>query len=101
MRTRGCRLVLCLIILCAVVFFTADKIFAQQTGEEETDKTLLAETMGDKIVPGPASLKEKTGIYVFLAWMWLSILVLVFFLRLKVKEVDRLYRLEFFLTSKK
>jgi len=39
--------------------------------------------------PGPSSIKERAGIVVFLAWMWLSIAVLLYVLRLKKREADR------------
>jgi hypothetical protein len=49
-----------------------------------------------KIVPSPRNPREKTGIYVFLGWVWLVIFILFYFLRLKIKELDRLYHLGFF-----
>ncbi|MCJ7582420.1 MAG: hypothetical protein MUP98_18040 [Candidatus Aminicenantes bacterium] len=52
------------------------------------------------IVPGPTDIKQTTAIYVFLGWIWLSIGVLIFFLRLKIKEVDRLHDLGFFTKDK-
>ncbi|MGD2294383.1 MAG: hypothetical protein PVF22_00930 [Candidatus Aminicenantes bacterium] len=54
----------------------------------------------ETIVPAPKNIKEKTAIYIFVGWMWLSILVLIFFLRLKIKEVDRLHSLGFFSEDK-
>jgi hypothetical protein len=53
------------------------------------------------IHPGPQNIVEKIGIYVFLAWIWISIVVLTYFLRLKVKEADRLYELRFYDAHKK
>jgi hypothetical protein len=32
------------------------------------------------------------GIYVFLAWLWMSIIILIFFLRDKIRESDRVFR---------
>ena len=54
----------------------------------------------EKIIGAPQDAKQKTGILVFVAWMWISILVLIFFLRLKIKEADRLYRLRFYSAKK-
>ena len=59
-----------------------------------------AKPEADKLVPSPANIKESTAIYVFLGWMWLSIVVLIYFLRLKVKEIDRLYWSRFFSPEK-
>jgi hypothetical protein len=55
----------------------------------------------DKIVPGPKDIKESTGIIVFVSWMWLSIIILIFFLKLKIKEVDRLLELGYLSETKK
>ena len=54
----------------------------------------------ETIVPGPTDIKQTTAIYVFLGWIWLSIGILIFFLRLKIKEVDRLHDLGFFSQNK-
>lgn len=50
----------------------------------------------EKIHPGPRDIKEKSRIQVFIVWLWISIIVLGIFLRLKIKEVDRLFKLKFF-----
>jgi len=54
----------------------------------------------DVIEPAPKDIKEAVGIYVFLGWFWLSIFVLIYILRQKIKEVDRIYRLKFFTSGK-
>ncbi len=54
----------------------------------------------ETIVPAPSGIKQATAIYVFLGWIWLSIGILIFFLRLKIKEVDRLYDLGYFSEDK-
>jgi hypothetical protein len=66
-------------------------------------KTEEAQTKAEpeKIVPGPQNIKERTAIYVFLGWMWVSIAVLVYALRLKIKETDRLYFSRYFSPDKK
>jgi hypothetical protein len=68
---------------------------------KQEEKAVQSEPSEEKIVAAPSSLKEKTGIYVFLAWLWISIFVLIFLLRLKIKEVDRLYNLKYFSDLKK
>ncbi|MFC2160112.1 hypothetical protein ACFLRX_00505 [Acidobacteriota bacterium] len=67
------------------------------------DAPSIQQSQGDRveeevetIVPAPKDIMEATAIYVFLGWIWLSIGVLIFFLRLKIKEVDRLYDLHYF-----
>ena len=70
--------------------------FAQQEKIETAP-----EKASEKIIPGPQDIKESTGMYVFIAWLWLAILVLIFFLRLKIKEVDRLLEIRFLSEKKK
>ena len=74
---------------------------AQQELKKETVEETQANEEPEKVVGTPQDIKEKTGIVVFVVWMWLSIVVLVYFLRLKIKETDRLYRLRFFSSEKK
>jgi hypothetical protein len=69
---------------------------AQQKVEEIQTDTAQAEEESEKIIASPQNIKEETGIFVFVGWMWLSIFVLIFFLRLKIREADRLFRLKFF-----
>jgi hypothetical protein len=52
------------------------------------------------IVPAPSDIKQAVSIYVFLGWIWLSIGILFFLLRQKIKEVDRLHKLGFFSKDK-
>lgn len=67
--------------------------------QPDTASAPQVEQPPDKIHPAPQNIKEKIGIYVFLGWLWLSILVLIYFLRLKIQEADRLYELGFFPSS--
>ncbi|MGB8951964.1 MAG: hypothetical protein WCC06_04780 [Candidatus Aminicenantales bacterium] len=66
------------------------------------EKTQAAplQTGPEEVVSAPKDIKERTAIYVFLGWMWVSIFVLIYFLRLKIKEADRVYRLKFFSENK-
>lgn len=41
-------------------------------------------------------VKERMAVYVILAWAWLSIAVLLGFLRLRVREADRVHRMGLF-----
>jgi hypothetical protein len=49
-----------------------------------------------EVAPPAMTPREKTGVYVFLAWTWLTIGVLLYVLRLKVREADRVLRTGFF-----
>ena len=55
----------------------------------------------EEISAGPRNIKEKTAVFVFLGWLWLSILVLIYFLQQKIKEVDRLQAMKFFEAERK
>lgn len=55
----------------------------------------------ENIVPSPQNIRESTAIYVFLGWMWLSIGVLIYLLRLKIKEIDRLHFSRYYFPDKK
>ena len=63
---------------------------------DEPEPPAAGDEVSEKIVPGPQDIKEAAGIVVFLAWIWLSVLVLTYFLVQKIKEADRLHRLKFF-----
>ena len=90
-----------LLIFLLFSFFLLKLNFAQEVMEEEQNKITQAEENAEKIVPSPKDIKESTGIYVFVAWMWIAIIVLIYILRLKIKEVDRLFYIHFFSTKKK
>ncbi len=40
--------------------------------------------------------KERMAVYVLLAWVWISVAVLLGFLRLRVREADRVHRMGLF-----
>jgi hypothetical protein len=85
-------LVILLFLSSAAVSFTPS---FQQDPESPTTPQLQQEKPPEEIHPAPANIKQKVGLLVFLGWLWLSILVLIYFLRLKIQEADRLYELEF------
>ena len=102
MMLRGKRnSALFLMVFFLLSFFVLKVDFAQQVVQEEQNKLPQAEEDAEKIVPSPANIKESTGIYIFLAWMWIAIFVLIYILRLKIKEVDRLNNLRFLSVEKK
>jgi quinol-cytochrome oxidoreductase complex cytochrome b subunit len=55
----------------------------------------------DKIVGAPQNIKESTAVYVFLGGIWLSIAMLTYLLRLKIKETDRLLEVGYFSSDKR
>jgi cytochrome b6 len=84
-----------IITACAfllVVYAVAMSIWSLQTPSKPE---------ADKIVAAPQNIKESTAIYVFLGGIWLSIAVLTYLLRLKIKETDRLLEMGYFSSDKK
>ena len=90
------------IFLLAFVFFLgqAEFIAGREAPSLQQSQGDRVEDENETIVPGPSGIKQATAIYVFLGWIWLSIGVLIFLLRLKIKEVDRLHRLGVFSEDK-
>jgi len=97
----GKRVLVHMVLFCFLLVSFGPLLYpAQQTVEELQTDTAQSEEESEKIVASPQNIKEETGIFVFVGWMWLSICVLVFFLRLKIREADRLFRLKFFSDEK-
>jgi hypothetical protein len=102
MRLRGKKFLgLFLLVIFFLSFFILEFNFAQQVTQEEQEEIIQAKENQEKIIPSPQNIKESTGIYVFAAWMWIAIFVLIYILRLKVREVDRLLKLRFLSAKKK
>lgn len=96
MRKKFVFLVLMLFILLCVAC-----VLAQEVVPEERNQKTEVEEEGKTIIPSPKDIKEKTAIFAFMGWMWLSIVVLIFILRSKIKEADRLHLIKFFSNQKK
>jgi hypothetical protein len=93
-----------LVIVCVFLIFVtwAGTPFSlgQQDAEQSMTSDLQEKEEPEKIVGATRDVKQKMGIWVFVGWMWISVAVLIFFLRLKIKEADRLYSLRFFSAKK-
>lgn len=91
-----------LLVLLPLLLVSFDTVlaFGQQEDEELQTVVTQAEEGSGNVTGSPQNIKEETGIFVFVGWMWLSIIVLIFFLRLKIREADRLFRLNFFSSGK-
>lgn len=83
-----------LLIIFLAVAGVGLSLAQQVPPEESVQKEQVVEEQGE-IIPSPKDIKESTTIYVFVGWVWLSIIVLIFILRAKIKEVDRLHRIRF------
>jgi hypothetical protein len=73
---------------------------SQEEATAAPAETKAKEPEMEEIHSGPKDIKERIATYVFLGWLWLSILVLIYILRLKIKESDRLHNFVYFDTDK-
>ena len=98
MRRKGRFFALLLLIVFCFACFALKYDYAQKSTPQAKDQATQAEKEKEpeKIIPSPRNIKESTAIYVFLAWLWVGIFVLIYILRLKIKEVDRLHKIKFF-----
>jgi hypothetical protein len=56
-------------------------------------KPASATTPGQETPAAPRPPRERMAVYVLLAWVWFSIAVLLWLLRLRVREADRVFRM--------
>jgi hypothetical protein len=87
-----------LFLVIGIFFVSALSSFQEETGK--TESGIQAEQVQDKITSGPKNITESVGIYIFLGWMWLSIVIFIIFLKLKVDEADRLHHLKYYSVKK-
>jgi hypothetical protein len=65
---------------------------SRQTAASVTAQEPPAARANEEVRTPPLTPREKTGTWVFLIWMWVSIGFLLYVLRLKVLEADREFR---------
>lgn len=93
---------LLLVLVMGAVLLPSAGLIAQDAPKGATPqgaaaKPAVAEPAAE-IHPPAMKPREKTGVYVFLAWTWMTIGVLLYILTLKVREADRVLRTGFFET---
>ncbi|MFC2158218.1 hypothetical protein ACFLT9_10315 [Acidobacteriota bacterium] len=81
-----------LCVLCIVL--SANSAF--HSDQLDNNSQEIQELEDSKQIPGPKSQQESIGLYVFLGWIWVAIIVLIYFLRLKIIEADRLLDLNYY-----
>ena len=93
--------VLILLALSCFLLLFNPFIYAQEQQDKpaETEIQDLNENT-NAAKPGQKNIKDKIALYVFLAWVWITIFVSIYFLRLKIIEVDRLFGYGYFQNSK-
>ena len=50
---------------------------------------------GPETAAGPQNIKDRVAVWVFLTWVWGTTIVSIAFLRLKIRECDRLHAMAF------
>ena len=50
----------------------------------------------EAVVPGPKDIRELWAIRVFMVFLWLAIIILLYILRWKIQESDRVYHAKFY-----
>ena len=90
------KILLLLLLVSTIAFFLIKPSPCKGVDPGVKPQTAKSKNSPEKIVPSPKNIKESVGVYVFLGWTWLMIVVLVFILKQKIKEADRLYQMKFF-----
>ena len=62
-----------------------------QEAPQASLKTAADNAQGQETPASPRPAKERMAVYILLAWVWLSIAVLLGILRMRVREADRVY----------
>lgn len=101
MKDLGKKSTILLLIFIFLPFSLASSVLALQAGPQGRNQAGKTPEESEKIVSSPQNIKESTAIYVFIGWLWASIFVLIYLLRQKIKETDRLYSMNFFSPAKK
>jgi hypothetical protein len=99
-KTRFPLLLVAFLFLLLLAWIGTPTCLGQQDAEQAEMSDPQEKQEPEKIVGAPQDARQKTGIWVFVVWMWISIIVVIYFLRLKIKEIDRLYSLRFFSAKK-
>jgi hypothetical protein len=92
MKTRRRILwpVLMALVLSTVPFTWA--VLAAQDAPKAPAAKPVVEAKPEEVRPAFLTPRERSGTYVFLGWTWLTIGVLLYFLKLKIREADRVFR---------
>ena len=103
-RARGKIPLLVGMILVICLAGLGNELNAQPQEQETTEKAaqkIEPSPVAEEIHAGPKDIKEEIGIYVFLGWLWLSIFVMIYLLRQKIRETDRLHAYRYFTAVEK
>jgi len=71
-----------------------------QPAPEKAKAETKPESKDETIHPAPKNIKERSAVYVFLAWLWLVIGSLIYVFALKIREADRVFSLHYYQPDK-
>jgi hypothetical protein len=91
MKTRRWKVATVVLVLFVCAGVLAGAVRAAQNVPKAPAEKAAVEAAPQEIHPTFLTPRERSAIPVFLGWTWLSIGVLLYFLRLKVREADRVY----------
>lgn len=86
-------------VIAAAAIFVLGALVAAGLLEARVQAPAQASVKPAAAAPGqekPAAVRparERMAVYVVLAWVWLSIAVLLGFLRMRIREADRVHRM--------
>jgi len=90
---RSIPLIIVLIMILAPILASG---ISKQEAQKPAPQTSSEKDKPAELKAGPKNIKEKTAVFVFLAWTWLLVGMLVYFIRLKIKEADRVHEIRFY-----
>jgi hypothetical protein len=99
MRTLGRRLGaagLLLAFLLPLALAARAEAPAQAQGAQEKAAPQKPKVRTEELPSVLRNIRERSRIIVFLVWLWISIAALLYVLRLKIREVDRVTALDSF-----
>ncbi len=76
-----------------LVSLAASGVLEARVQEASQASVKPAAAPGQEAPVAPRPPRERMAVYVLLAWVWLSIIVLLGLLRLRVREADRVHRM--------
>jgi hypothetical protein len=94
-----------LAMVLVLMTLAAAPLLASGSPGQATATAVFPQTPPDKakaetIHPAPKNIKEKSAVYVFLVWLWLTIASLIYVFALKIREADRILSLLYYQPDK-
>jgi hypothetical protein len=88
---KGVSVIMALVLM-PLLFAEVPETHAQGAPEDSVGTAMVNAPEAKPIVSARPA-KERVAVFVLLAWLWLSIAVLLGLLRLRVREADRVFRM--------